>query len=331
MSLRLSRPSQVKHIDLFSGIGGFALAAQNVWGADYQPLLFCDSEDYCQRVLEKHWPDAPIYGDVRTLTRERYINDFGDNGRADLLTGGFPCQPFSVAGRRRGADDDRFLWPDMFRIIREFFPRWVIAENVRGLLSQGRGLAFEQVCSDLEALAYDVRSFVIPAAGVGAPHRRDRIWIIANADGHKHRGRRRPSSEANAISEINRKEICARRTGGTSEDVANTGTSNDFWRSSTGIPHSRRLEADKQERQRSRREPPRRNEIDWRQRWLEVATRLCRVDDGIPGRMDRTPRLQALGNAIVPQVAEEIMKAIRRTEACDEMTHALSSELLGQE
>src|SRR3954447_20544428 len=124
-----------------------------------------------------------MYGDIRELSRKRYIEDHGDPGTIDLLTGGFPCQPFSVAGRRRGSQDDRFLWPEMLRVIREFHPRWVIAENVRGLLSQERGVVFEQVRADLEGQAYDVQAFVIPAAGVGAPHRRDRVWIAAHTKG----------------------------------------------------------------------------------------------------------------------------------------------------
>jgi DNA (cytosine-5)-methyltransferase 1 len=167
--------NQVRHVDLFSGIGGFALAAQTVWGGEYNVELFCDTDEYCQAVLRKHWPATPIYANVLDLTANRHWRRSSPNAgepserqrgasqSIDLLTGGFPCQPFSVAGRRRGANDDRFLWPQMHRVIREFHPRWVIAENVRGLLSQERGLVFEQVCADLERLAYEVQAFVIPA------------------------------------------------------------------------------------------------------------------------------------------------------------------------
>src|SRR5262245_42758143 len=127
--------TQVNHIDLFSGIGGFALAAQNVWGIDYRPLLFCDKDEFCRALLRKHWPDTPLYADIRQLTNSRYARHHGFRGTVHILTGGFPCQPFSVAGRRTGAADDRYLWPQMLRVVREFSPRWVVAENVRGLLS----------------------------------------------------------------------------------------------------------------------------------------------------------------------------------------------------
>jgi len=187
----------MKHLDLFSGIGGFALATEMVW--DNVEHIFCDNEPFAQQILKKHWPTAKIYGDIRTLTYatesgREHSSTQGLEGQAtgggehtrtheyDLLTGGFPCQPFSQAGRRKGTGDDRFLWPEMLRVIREFRPRWVIGENVAGLLSIEQGVVFEQVCADLEGEGYAVQAFVIPAVAVNAPHRRDRVWIVAHSE-----------------------------------------------------------------------------------------------------------------------------------------------------
>ncbi len=261
---------KIKHIDLFSGIGGFALAADRVFGEVEH--IFCDNEPFAQEVLKKHWPNSKLYGDIRTLTN---TNDAGfqEEGAEQqtaggtrntpfLLTGGFPCQPFSQAGRRKGTEDDRYLWPEMLRVIREFNPTWVIAENVRGLLTQGGGVVFEQVCTDLESAGYEVQPIVIPAVAVNAPHRRDRVWFVAhrNTDGDGRIG-------------WAQKEYTAETRESALDDI------------------------------KGRRE--------WDKHWHEVATAFCRVDDGVPRRLDRTPRLKALGNAIVPQVAEEIMRAIK--------------------
>ena len=157
------------HLDLFSGIGGFALAAG--W-AGFETVGFCDNEPYAQAVLKKHWPNVPIHGDIKALDGTAYRG-------VTLLTGGFPCQPFSNAGKRRGKDDDRYLWPEMLRVIQEARPAWIVGENVVGIV----GLALDQVCSDLEAEGYEVEPIIIPACGVDAPHRRNRVWIIAGGGG----------------------------------------------------------------------------------------------------------------------------------------------------
>lgn len=152
------------HVDLFSGIGGFALAAK--W-ADIETKIFCEKDEFCKRVLKKHWPCVPIHND---------IHDFKYNKHIDVLTGGFPCQPFSIAGKRKGKNDDRYLWPEMFRVIRQCKPTWVIAENVVGIIE----MELENIINDLENEGYETQSFVIPACAVGAPHKRDRLWIVAN-------------------------------------------------------------------------------------------------------------------------------------------------------
>ena len=158
-------------LNLFDGIGGFGLAAK--W-MGWENVASCEIDPYCRRVLDYWFDYKYIYDDIKTT-------DFAPlRGHIDLVTGGFPCQPFSLAGKQLGEKDDRYLWPHMLRAIREVRPRWVVAENVRGLLTQSDGMVFEQVCADMEAEGYEVQPFVLPAAGVGAPHRRDRLWIVAH-------------------------------------------------------------------------------------------------------------------------------------------------------
>jgi len=331
----------LRHIDLFSGIGGFALAAERVWGNIEH--IFCDNEPFAQAVLRKHWPEAEIYGDIRTLRNtegntsgaKRSISE-GTNTltrRSDspfILTGGFPCQPFSQAGRRRGTQDDRFLWPEMARVIGEFKPTWVIAENVRGLLTINGGVVFEQVCADLEALGYEVLPFVIPACAVNAPHRRDRIWIVANGSSERRQQKSGSASGNESTYEGRTKEndhVTAGEDKIATPDCAykhddRTGTErrgrNESTDEDSGSPDTGRERRSKRTNEgvRSKGEKPEREDSGvggWERDWFAVASELCRVDDGIPARMDRNPRLKALGNAIVPQVAEEIMRAIKNT------------------
>ena len=163
----------MRHLDLFSGIGGFALAMDRVWG-DVEHT-FCEVDPFCQEVLRKHWPSAKIYGDIKK---------FRGGGKAvDIVTGGFPCQPFSAAGKRKGTGDDRHLWPEMLRVIRAVSAEWVIGENVGGLVTWDKGVVLDQIVSDLEALGYEVCPLVIPACAKDATHRRDRLWILAHYEG----------------------------------------------------------------------------------------------------------------------------------------------------
>jgi len=168
---------KLKILDLFSGLGGFSLGLERT--GSFETVAFCDNDKYSKLVLQKHWKGVKIYNDVKEITKEKFITD--GIQFPDIITGGFPCQPFSVAGKQAGTDDDRHLWPVMFRIIQEFTPRWVIGENVKGLTNIQDGVVFETVCTDLEGAGYEVRTFNIPAAGVGAPHRRERLWIVAHA------------------------------------------------------------------------------------------------------------------------------------------------------
>jgi DNA (cytosine-5)-methyltransferase 1 len=160
----------MKVLDLFSGIGGFSLGLKR---AGMHTVAFCEIDKFCQKVLSKHWPDVPIYDDIKTLTSERLEQDGIEP--IDVICGGFPCQPFSVAGQKKGTADNRDLWPEMFRLIKECQPTWVIGENVAGFVN----MELERTALDLESEGYEVQPLVIPACAIGAPHRRDRVWIIA--------------------------------------------------------------------------------------------------------------------------------------------------------
>lgn len=160
------------HGSLFSGIGGFDLAAE--W-AGWENTFQVEINDWCRRVLKKNFPNAQQYGDIKQFSGINW------RGKIDVISGGFPCQPYSSAGLRKGTDDERHLWPEMLRVIREVAPRWVVGENVFGIVTWENGLVFEQVHIDLEAEGYEVQAFVLPAASTNAPHRRDRTWFIAHS------------------------------------------------------------------------------------------------------------------------------------------------------
>lgn len=293
----------MRHLDLFSGIGGFAIAAESVW--EDVEHIFCDNDSFSQAVLKKHWPNAKIHGDIKQLSGEEI-------GTVDIVTGGFPCQPFSAAGKRRGTEDDRHLWPEMLRIIRETTPTWVIGENVGGLLTWDGGVVFDQVCTDLEAEGYEVWPFLIPACSIGAPHKRDRVWIVA----HSNRGAdgRSPGRDA---SEIVTEGVRQRDTVGKPSEPSNVrvpadtksiGSNGRLGKTGTRCELSNSEERDSTWSEDAR--------CRWDEDWPTVATRLCAVDDGLSDRLVR-PRgwrnaaLKAAGNAIVPQVAIQIMTGIK--------------------
>jgi DNA (cytosine-5)-methyltransferase 1 len=163
----------MNHLGLFEGIGGFSLAAR--W-AGWHTVAWCEINPFCQTVLKYHFPNAKQHDDIKQTDFSIY------RGQIDIITGGFPCQPYSMAGKRLGKEDERHLWPEMLRAIREVQPRWVVGENVSGLINWSGGLVFDEVQADLEAEGYEVRAFVLPACAVNAPHRRDRIWFVAYSD-----------------------------------------------------------------------------------------------------------------------------------------------------
>lgn len=283
--------NKIQVLDLFSGIGGFSLGLER---AGFETVAFCEIDKYCRLVLQKHWKDIKIYSDVREIKKER-LEAHGIPS-PDVITGGFPCQPFSVAGRRQGTGDNRYLWPEMFRIIKEFKPRWIIAENVRGIINIQDGVVFEGVHADLESQNYETQTFIIPAAGVGAPHRRDRVWIVANS-------RRTIRGEQ---SSRNKESIGS----GTSQKTERT-----FDRDSiTGSSEREKIMADSKRVYVQGQHDGSGKEQSRRGGWWEVEPNVGRVADGLPGRVHR---LKGLGNSIVPQIAEEIGKAILKVDLID--------------
>jgi DNA (cytosine-5)-methyltransferase 1 len=265
----------VRHLDLFSGIGGFALACQMVGGI--KTIGFSEIEPYACSILKKHWPDVPNFGDIRTIK----------GIRADLVTGGFPCQPFSVAGKRLGKEDDRALWPEMLRVIDEAKPRWVLGENVPGIIS----MELDRVLSDLESLGYSVWPIVIPACGLDARHRRDRVWIMGYAE---HAGR--------DAAEIRNGSQARSGNGATGTKQAGEPAVSSLEYAPLADATRKLLDGCGDAGQR---------------RWDESANGggwlaepgMGRVAHGIP---NRTHRLKSLGNAIVPQVAAEIVRTMMR-------------------
>jgi len=281
------------HGSLFSGIGGFDLAAE--W-AGFTNLFNCEWEEFPRKVLKHHFPNAEQFGDIKQFNATAY------SGRLDILSGGFPCQPFSVAGKRKGSEDERHLWPEMLRIIRACEPRWIVGENVRGLVSWSNGLVFQEVCADLEALGYSVQSFIIPACATGAPHRRDRVWIVAHSDNIGTRSR---------LGEVQREdgEIPKRNN---DAQPCNTNLRNAPDTDSTGTRQDNREGESGQLDKTSAAN-------DWED--FPTVAPICGGDDGIPEELDgitfpkwRRESIKAYGNAIVPQVAYRIFEAIQEYE-----------------
>ena len=191
----------MKHGSLFSGIGGFDLASE--W-MGWENLFHCEWNDFGQKVLKHYWPDAETFTDITKTDFTKYAN------KIDILTGGFPCQPYSAAGKRLGKEDERHLWPEMLRAIREISPSWVVGENVRGLVNWSGGLVFEEVQTDLEAEGYEVQPFLLPASGVNAPHQRERIWFVAYSNSSRHKAGRKEEAEKDGIQSKKRQEVGTR-------------------------------------------------------------------------------------------------------------------------
>lgn len=284
------------HVDLFTGIGGFTIAAG--W-AGFRTLAFCEIEPFCQRVLAKHWPYILNIPNIRDFDGTIFRG-------IDLLTGGFPCQPFSLAGKRRGTADDRAIWPEMLRVIKEARPAWVLGENVVGILD----MELDQVLLDLESIGYTARTFIIPACAVDAQHKRERIWVVANANrGAGARTQRRIASETFPVAFANRPQHCSAkqpcRTGAKEWAESELGHAIDAY--AEGKRLQRQRPAGEQEPEAHGGQGLSVCRCSDRSVW-EAEPRVGRVADGIP---DRSHRLRALGNAIVPQCAYPILKAIR--------------------
>ena len=285
-------------LDLFSGIGGFSLGLKR---AGMETIGFCEIDPFCRKVLAKHWPDVTIHTDIRSLDGKDY------KGRAEIICGGFPCQPFSQAGKRRGTEDDRHLWPEMLRVISEVRPTWVIGENVIGIVK----MELDSILSDLEGEGYQTRAFIIPACGIDAPHKRDRVWIIAHAnsegesDGPVNEGPRPRQLELMAdpnsgFSTVTQQAVQAGRATiiSSSKDVADSESERvqRLWPSGEQKPHT--YAGQKLSLCGSERPEP----AHWK-----AEPGMGRVADGIPNRVDR---IKGLGNAVVPMVVEVIGNAI---------------------
>ncbi|MDY0104633.1 MAG: DNA cytosine methyltransferase [Lentimicrobium sp.] len=335
----------MNHASLFSGIGGFDLAAE--W-MGWENVFHCEINPFGQKVLKYYWPNAIAYDDI-TKT------DFTiHKGRIDILTGGFPCQPFSLAGKRLGTADDRNLWPEYYRAIKEIQPTWVVGENVPGLINWSNGMVFEQVQTDLENEGYEVWPVILPAAGVNAPHRRDRVWFVAysNLYGHKLREfNENRSTERESKSKKNQWERVWNVSwrAGESRDAANTTSQGrKEWEQNSGRTNTEEIKSGMElrpERLRSDENAPnpsnkqlqggkfdrsvkseRQTKTESRQfsgsvcgKWEQFPTQspICSGNDGFSSRLDgitfpkwRNESIKAYGNAIVPQVAFQIFKAI---------------------
>jgi len=281
------------HLDLFSGIGGFALAAE--W-AGFTTVQFCEIDPFCRQVLGKHWPHVPIHDDIRTLTADVVGQP------VELLTGGFPCQPFSVAGKQLGAADDRHLWPEMARVIDECRPRWVLGENTPGII----GMALDDCLADLESIGYEAWTVVIPACGVGAWHQRQRVWIVAHTE--KHAGELLTSERESVrnIASVDGETRNLRRSDRTTPEV--------IGEQPNGSVRSDARERVTDDADLFRHFPQDdtvragRHAFVSPDRW-NPESGVCRVPDGVSTGVDRRiARLKSLGNAIVPQVAYEIIR-----------------------
>ena len=323
----------IKHVDLCSGIGGFALGFE--WAGLSSPVLFCDNEPWCRRVLAKHWPHVPVAEDVRELATDarRLVPD------CDILTAGYPCQPFSAAGKQRGEEDDRHIWPEIFTIVKAKLPRWCVFENVYGHIRLG----LDQVLSDLEGQGYACQAFVVPACAVDAPHRRDRVWIVAHTvstgseafntdrlgDGDQSRRNgfqfksKSGESESRDVGHAqddrrDRRATQVRREGAPDQsDKSRPGVRGEPSGSSSDVADSNNQGS--QGRISGRQDSGRQGEHGHvgcgspthrqsTEDWWAVEPPVGRVAHGIPRRVDR---LKGLGNAIVPQIAQRIGETIK--------------------
>ena len=322
----------MRHGSLFSGIGGFDLAAE--W-MGWENIFHCEWNKFGQQVLHYYWPKAICYENICTT-------DFRvHRGTIDILTGGFPCQPYSSAGKRLGKEDERHLWPEMLRAIREIQPRWIVGENVRGLTNWNGGVVFDEVQSDLEAQGYEVTPFLLPACAVNAPHRRDRIWFVAYSESSRSTICKLEESESrkqiqtrsdingfeglgtssntnsNGLNECNsNNEVNAsqRRVNALSDFDTSNGDGDASDTSSIGQEYA--LENRELEGRRFG-QSYKRNAWDS----FPSVSPICTGDDGLSNRLDsitfskwRNESIKAGGNAVVPQVVMQIFKTIELYE-----------------
>lgn len=322
------RPLNCGH--LFNGIGGFALAAH--W-MGWLNVMHCEIDPFCNKVMNYHFPNSIQHEDIRTTDFTIW------RGRIDLITGGFPCQPYSTAGKRKGKEDDRHLWPQMLRAIREIQPQWIVGENVRGLTNWNGGMVFDEVQSDLETEGYEVLPFLLPAAGVNAPHRRDRILFVA------HRSNARIESVRKGKDKVFKHRAVANAGCLFSDRREVDGSKQSF---NNGKDGRREEAADKPERlckkgingnaerfglsvgddqQNGRGAQSVIERSNGITSWQDFPTQppVCNRNDGLSGGLAditfskwRKESIKALGNAVVPQIVYQIFKAIEQWQLSQE-------------
>jgi len=290
-------------LDLFSGIGGFSLGLER---AGMETVAFCEVDQFCRKLLRQNFAGIPIYEDIRTLRKSRLEAD-GIRG-IDLICGGFPCQPFSNAGKRKGKDDNRDLWPEMFRVIQECGPAWVIGENVAGFVN----MELERTISDLEGQGYQVRAFNIPACAIEAPHERKRIWIVAHRDSNG-RGWVLRETRQGSNGTKQRKNFDGESFGDGGHGPACKGTS----AYSPTHPRDLRYELGGHGRENKAQQirMGRKAVGVPSEGWWTSEPDVGRVANGVPHRVDR---IKALGNAVIPQILEIIGKAIMDADKYDQ-------------
>ena len=284
----------LKVLDLFSGIGGFSLGLEST--GYFETVAFCEKDEFCKKVLQKHWSQLKIYDDVRSLHDTKI--------QADVVTGGFPCQAFSQAGLQKGRTDDRWLWNEMFDVIKQVKPRWVIGENVQGIINIEEGMVLRQVQNDLEGEGFKVQCFIIPASGIGAWHNRNRVWILACNISDTNSIRHRKGNSTRCADEewtFLPREQEGGEMGSKTERCSNV---SDTDKQRTQVQTKGKKSSIKLSRSKSK------------ETWWETESRVCGVPDGVSYGVDRdrAKRIKALGNSIVPQITRQIGLAIMEAE-----------------
>lgn len=328
----------MRSLELFAGIGGITLGLELAGVAE--PVAFCEIDPYARAVERKHWPEVRQYDDVRSLSADALARD-GITG-IDLIAGGFPCQPFSTAGLRQGEEDPRHLWPQFARLIGEIRPRWVVAENVPGLLSQSAGSAFGTVLRDLAALGYDAEWHCFPAAAVGAHHLRNRVWIVAYA---QHWGCEagglplRTSPEKPGIGQCST-DVANPYSEGFSGRISECSSQAEHANPAHGSAYVAYAMRSGREKLNTPTQPgsagycSRRGHApdwtggNWEQPSPTTVSAVRGMADGLSGRVDR---LRCLGNAVVPQAARVIGEAIKDAEECRRLTGQLPERIVRPE
>jgi len=318
-------------LDLFSGIGGFSVGLEAT--GKFKTIGFCEQDKFCQKVLRKHWNDVPIYEDIKKLDA-RKIN-------ADVVVGGFPCQSISIAGKQKGKDDDRFLFPQMLRVIKEVKPKWIIGENVQNLLNISNGEILQGIHNDLEACGYEVQTFSISASSQGAWHKRARVWIVASntnsrlSIGENEKIQTRGDTFDNGSSadvsdsKCNKRQDTSTRQGGASKirgiySQEKKQTSHDLWgkTSRCNAPLGKQKNVTDTDKFGTQIQTQREHTSikmlgsTSKESWWKTQSKLCGVPDGVQYELypNRANRIKALGNSIVPQIVTEIGKAIIAAE-----------------